>query len=101
VDGAFNMTDQTTNEQIRQWLAGAAERRGDELATDDPAVVRGRVGRLASSVDGGCTAWLDCPVCGLDGGPYSPAEAGQLGGVHDDLRHAGHPTVAVVPGGAA
>ena len=54
-------------------------------------------GRL-DTVDG--RRWLDCPSCGLDGGPYSVDEAGQLAGTHDDLIHAGQPTALVVAGGA-
>ena len=44
--------------------------------------------------------WLDCPACGLDGGPYSADEAGQLAGTHDDLIHHGQPMTSVVAGGA-
>ena len=57
--------------------------------TDGLDTVDGLDGRL----------WLDCPVCGLDGGPYSADEAGQLAGTHDDLIHAGQPTALVVAGG--
>jgi hypothetical protein len=92
MDGAFNMTNTAT----RAWLAGAAGRLADPVTVDDPAELRARVGRLASKVDGRCTAWLDCPGCGLDGGPYSLDEAGRLGGAHDDLIHRGQPAALVV-----
>jgi hypothetical protein len=52
--------------------------------------------QAVSNLDGTGAAWLDCPVCELDGGPYGLDEAGQLAGLHDDLRHRGHPTVTVV-----
>jgi len=58
----------------------------------------GWTGRL-DTVDG--RRWLDCPVCGLGGGPYSVDEAGQLAGAHDDVIHRGRPTALVVSGGAA
>jgi hypothetical protein len=61
----------------------------------------GRSGvQVAPGLDAG-RVWLDCPVCGLDGGPYGAAEAGQLGGTHDDLIHHGHPTALVLAGGVA
>lgn len=54
---------------------------------------------LAAGVGG---LLLDCLVCLLGGGPVaSAAEAAQLAGVHDDLRHRGVPTTVVhVEGGA-
>jgi hypothetical protein len=61
----------------------------------------GRSGvQAAPGLDAG-GVWLDCPVCGLDGGPYGAAEAGQLGGTHDDLIHHGHPTALVLAGSRA
>jgi hypothetical protein len=56
--------------------------------------------QAASTLDTG-RRWLGCPQCGLDSGPYSTGEAGQLGGTHDDLIHRGRPTALVLAGGAA
>jgi NTP pyrophosphatase (non-canonical NTP hydrolase) len=43
---------------------------------------------------------IDCPACGLVGGPFaSAAEAVQHAGRHDDLMHRGEATTAVRPAG--
>jgi hypothetical protein len=91
------MNTQTTHSSLPEewvrWLAGAADRRtGGPVPADDPAEILRRVAALASTVDNDRRVWLDCPTCRLDNGPYTPAEAGQLAGVHDDLHHRGHPT---------
>jgi hypothetical protein len=91
VDGAFNMTK-------TPYEAGADGRPGGLAGVDDPGRVRRPGVQAVSMVDVSGRVWLDCPGCGLDGGPYGLDEAGQLGGTHDDLIHDGRPTVLVVAG---
>lgn len=41
---------------------------------------------------------MDCPVCGLDGGPFpTAAEVRLLADVHDALHHGGHSTAIIRP----
>ncbi len=88
-----------SGEASRAWLAGAVGRLDGPVSEDRVEDVQHRVVQLASNLDGRPTVWLDCPACGLDGGPYSVDEAGHLAGTHDDLIHRGQPT-ALILGGA-
>ena len=91
-----------SSEASRVWLAGAVGRLDGPVTADRIEDVQHRVVQLASKLDGldGRPAvWLDCPACGLDGGPYNLDEAGQLAGVHDDLLHGGQPTALIVGSG--
>ncbi len=94
-----------SSEATRAWLAGAVGRLDGPVSEDRVEDVQRRVVQLASNVqmasnlDGRPVVWLDCPACGLDGGPYNLDQAGQLAGVHDDLHHRGQPT-ALILGGA-
>ena len=90
-----------TETSVNGWLAGAGGRLNDTLSVDSREEVERRVVQPASRLDGRRRVWLDCPACGLDAGPYTPGEAGQLAGTHDDLIHRGRPTALVVSGGAA
>ena len=88
-----------SSEATRAWLAGAVGRLDGPVSEDRVEDVQHRVVQLASNLDDRPAVWLDCPACGLDGGPYNLDQAGQLAGVHDDLHHRGQPT-ALILGGA-
>jgi len=87
-----------SSEATRAWLAGAVGRLVGPVTEDRIEDVQHRVVQLASNLDGRPAVWLGCPACGLDGGPYSVDEAGQLAGTHDDLLHRGQPTARIVGG---
>ena len=40
------------------------------------------------------SSWMVCAPCELAGGPYLPAEAHKLAGVHDQVHHGGRATAA-------
>jgi len=92
------MTETTVNASLNS----AGGRLNSTLAVDSrEEMIERRTVQLVFSLDGRRRVWLDCPVCGLDAGPYNLAEAGQLAGTHDDLIHRGNPTALLVSGGAA